>query len=282
MSRELAHAAGSLPLGTVAVMGVLNVTPDSFSDGGRWLDADAAVKHGIEMARVGASVIDVGGESTRPGASEVALEVELDRVLPVIRGLVGELDVPISIDTRKAEVARRAVEAGAAIINDTQGEADLDPGLYEVVAATGAAVVVMHSRGTPATMGDLVQYDDVVEDVRAFLHRRVGHLLDLGIDEDRIALDPGIGFAKTPAQSLELLGRLERIVELGHPVLVGTSRKSFIGAVLDLPEDQRLEGTLASIAIAVDKGARIVRVHDVQAAVRAVRVAEAITRTSTT
>ncbi|MGI8774594.1 MAG: dihydropteroate synthase [Actinomycetota bacterium] len=263
-----------LNLDDAAIMGILNVTPDSFSDGGLWLDPAAALKHAAEMGQQGAAIIDVGGESTRPGAAEVPADEELRRILPVIEGLAGGGAV-ISVDTRKAAVAKVALEAGAHVINDTAGEAS-DRQMDRVAAETGAGIVIMHSRGTPATMKTLTDYDDVVVDVRGFLARRAEDLLALGIEEDAIVLDPGIGFAKTAAQNLELLARLETFQDLGFPLLVGTSRKSFIGAILDLPEHQRLEATAASCVIARMKGVRILRVHDVEPIVRAVRMAEAI------
>ena len=256
-------------------MGVLNVTPDSFSDGGLWIDPERAVAHGLEMIEQGAGIIDVGGESTRPGAEEVSETDELDRVLPVIEALSRRTSIPISIDTRKPRVAERSVEAGATIINDTLGEAT-DRTMDHVAASTGAAIVVMHSRGTPATMRELTEYDDVVTDVRDFLGLRAAQLIDQGVARDAICLDPGYGFAKNPRQNLVLLRRLDEIVDLGYPVLVGTSRKSFIGATLDVPSDQRVEGTAATIAWALAKGAHIVRVHDVEPIVRTVRMLEAI------
>lgn len=263
-----------IPLDRTVVMGVLNVTPDSFSDGGLWLDPAAAVAHAREMSAEGAAIVDVGGESTRPGAAPVPEDEELRRVLPVVETLAGE-GIVVSIDTRKPSVARAAVEAGAQIVNDTAGE-ESSRAMDDVVASTGAAVVVMHSRGTPAMMRSLTTYDDVVSDVRSFLEQRAAELEDAGVDRDRIALDPGFGFAKTPAQNLELLRRLDEVTTLDYPILVGTSRKSFIGWVLDLPEGQRVEGTLATVVWAVAHGARLVRVHDVEAAARAVTMTEAI------
>ena len=264
-----------LSLDRPIVMGVLNVTPDSFSDGGLWLDAERAVAHGLEMVDQGAAIVDVGGESTRPGAEPVAEKDELDRVLPVIEALSRQTSAPISIDTRKPKVAELAVEAGAAIINDTVGE-ESDRAMDHVGARTGVAIVVMHSRGTPATMRELTDYEDVVTDVRDFLRLRAEQLAEQGVARDAICLDPGYGFAKNPQQSLVLLRRLDEIVELGYPVLVGTSRKSFIGATLDLPDDQRVEGTAATVAWAISKGAHIVRVHDVEPIVRTMRMLEAI------
>ncbi|MDQ3646554.1 MAG: dihydropteroate synthase [Actinomycetota bacterium] len=264
-----------LPLDRVAVMGVLNVTPDSFSDGGQWIDPTVAVEHALAMIDQGAAIIDVGGESTRPNAVPVATKEELARVLPVIEGLASQGRCLISIDTRKREVAEAALAAGASIVNDTLGE-ESDGSLDEIAARSGAALVVMHSRGTPATMRSLVHYDDVVAEVTAFLGRRAGELEKAGVSRDSIALDPGFGFAKTPEQNIALLRELDRIVALGYPVLVGTSRKSFIGALLGLPVDQRVEATVATMCWAVTKGARIVRVHDVTPTLRAVRMTEAI------
>ena len=262
-----------LALDRVAIMGVLNVTPDSFSDGGLWIDPVPAMEHAVEMVEQGATIIDVGGESTRPDAAPVPEEEELRRVLPVIEGLRDKVDVPISIDTRKPSVARAALSAGASIVNDTLGEAG---SIAEVAAETGAAIVVMHSRGTPRTMRTLVDYDDLVGDVRAFLEAKAIELEEMGIASDAIALDPGFGFAKNPQQNLSLLNGLERITDLPYPVLAGTSRKSFIGAVLDLPEGERVEGTIATVVMAVAKGARIVRVHDVEPVARALKMAQAV------
>ena len=264
----------SLSLDRCAVMGVLNVTPDSFSDGGLWFDPERAIAHAKEMVAQGADIIDVGGESTRPGSAPVPEDEELRRVMPVIEALAGN-DIPLSIDTRKPSVAKRAVEAGAHIVNDTSGE-ESDPAMGKVAAETGAAIVVMHSRGTPATMRSLTDYADVVTDVGAFLARRAEELQNDGVRRDSIVLDPGYGFAKTPIQNLAMLRRIEEHLALGYPLLVGTSRKSFIGAVLDLPEGERLEGTAATVAWAVARGAQMVRVHDVEAIVRTVRMTEAI------
>ena len=264
-----------LPLEKTLLMGVLNVTPDSFSDGGLWFDRDAAVKHALEMIEHGADIIDVGGESTRPGAEAVPEDEELRRVLPVIEAVAAVSDVPISIDTRKASVARAAVEAGASIVNDTGGE-DADPEMGTVAAGTGAAIVFMHSRGTPGTMRSLIDYEDVVADVGAFLRASAERLEALGVSRESIVLDPGFGFAKDATQNLELLDRLDEIVALGYPVLAGTSRKSFIGAVLDLPETDRIEGTATTVAWAMARGAHIVRVHDVPQMARVVAMAQAI------
>ncbi|MEO8323255.1 MAG: dihydropteroate synthase [Actinomycetota bacterium] len=276
---ELLLGDRSLALDRCVVMGVLNVTPDSFSDGGLWFDHQSAIKHGVEMVAQGAGIIDVGGESTRPGSEPVTEDEELRRVMPVIEALVAEIDVPLSIDTRKASVAMAAVEAGARIVNDTSGET-ADPEMGSVAAETGAAIVVMHSRGTPATMRSLTEYGDVVADVGTFLEGRAHALEAMGVDHRSIVLDPGYGFAKTPLQNLTMLRRIDEYLELGYPLLAGTSRKSFIGAALDLPEEQRLEGTAATVAWAVSKGVQMVRVHDVEAMVRTVRMIEAIREAS--
>jgi dihydropteroate synthase len=265
----------TLSLERAVVMGVLNVTPDSFSDGGLWFDSNAAIEHALEMEREGAGIIDIGGESTRPGADPVAETEELRRVLPVIESLKRRLSVPLSIDTRKPLVALRAVEAGADIVNDTNGE-ETDWKMAEVAAQADAGFIFMHTRGTPATMRSLARYEDVVAHVRSFLGDAAIELERRGIARDAIVLDPGFGFAKDPDQNLELLRRLDEIVSLGLPVLVGTSRKSFIGAVLGLAEHERVEGTISTVVSAVEKGARIVRVHDVQPVVRAVRMIEAV------
>jgi dihydropteroate synthase len=227
------------------------------------------------MVDEGAGIIDVGGESTRPGAEAVPESEELERVIGVIEDLARATDVPISIDTRKPAVAARAIESGASIINDTAGEVSTRT-MDALARDSGTAIVVMHARGTPDTMRSLTDYEDVVRDVRAFLAGRANELVNLGVDRGSIVLDPGIGFAKTPAQNLELMNRFEEFGEIGLPILSGTSRKSFIGATLDLPEDQRVEGTIATVVLSVIKGARIVRVHDVEANVRAVRMIEAI------
>jgi dihydropteroate synthase len=257
------------------VMGVLNVTPDSFSDGGRFLDHGAAVAHGLSMAAEGADLLDVGGESSRPGAVYVDERTELDRVLPVIRELAAATDVPISIDTRKAAVARAAVEAGALVVNDVSAGRD-DPDLLEVAADAKAAVVLMHMLGTPLTMQDNPTYTDVVGEVGHFLADRARAAEAAGVPHDRLVVDPGIGFGKRDEHNYALLANLARFTELGHPVMVGTSRKGFIGRALGLPMHERLEGTAATVVWAVERGARIVRVHDVRHMVRIVRMTEAL------
>lgn len=272
---QLVASGTLLPLDPPVIMGILNVTPDSFSDGGMWFEAGAAVDHALEMIEHGAAIVDVGGESTRPGAEPVPEDEELRRVIPVIERLTSATDVPISIDTRKASVARRAVDAGASIVNDTAGEAS-DRSVDPVAARSGAAIVVMHSRGTPATMRNLTSYGDLVADVATFLGRRAEELVDAGVKRESIVIDPGFGFAKSPAQNLALLNRLDELTALGLPVLAGTSRKSFIGAVLDVPEHSRLEGTITTCVIALLKGASILRVHDVAPVARAVAMTQAV------
>jgi dihydropteroate synthase len=265
----------TLDLDRVVLMGVLNVTPDSFSDGGLWFDRTAAIKHGIEMQSQGAAVIDVGGESTRPGADPVDEAEELRRVVPVVEGLVAEGVGPISIDTRKPNVAEAALEAGAAIVNDTNGE-EVDPALDDLAATAGAGYIVMHSRGTPATMRSLTEYSEVVGDVRDFLVARAQQLQDRGVARDSIVIDPGIGFAKDASQSILLTRRIKDFVATGYPVLLGTSRKSFIGKTLDLSEPNRVEATIATAVWGVSQGVQLLRVHDVEPHARAVRMLEAI------
>jgi dihydropteroate synthase len=259
------------------VMGVVNVTPDSFSDGGRFLDHRAATAHGLALAAEGADLLDVGGESTRPGAAYVDEAVERDRVLPVIEALARATDVPVSIDTRKSGVARAALAAGAAVVNDVSAGRD-DPDLLGVAAEAKAPVVLMHMQGTPATMQDDPRYDDVVAEVEEFLAERCAAAETAGVAADALVVDPGIGFGKRDEHNYALLAGLARLTRLGHPVLVGTSRKGFIGRALEAPMHERLEGTAATVVWAVERGARIVRVHDVRHLVRTVRMTEALLR----
>ncbi len=261
------------------IMGVLNVTPDSFSDGGKFLDVDRAVAHAQEMAKAGADIIDVGGESTRPGAEPVGLEEELRRVLPVIERLQ---DLVVSVDTTKAAVAEKALAAGARIVNDVSA-LRFDLRMVDVVRDAGARVVLMHMQGTPQTMQQEPRYDNVVAEVRSFLAERIAFAEARGLKKTQIAVDPGIGFGKTVEDNLRLLAHLDDFSTLGCPLLVGTSRKSFIGKVLDPlgagtvhAVDQRLWGTAATIAWAVAHGARILRVHDVAEMADVVRMVEAI------
>ena len=260
------------------VMGVVNVTPDSFSDGGRFLDPGAAVDHGVSLAADGAVVLDIGGESTRPGADPVAADEELRRVVPVIRRLVRELGtgdsaVPVSIDTTKAAVAAAAIDAGARIVNDVSA-GRTDPAILDVVAASGAGYVVMHMLGEPRTMQVDPRYDDVIADVAAFLVDRLATARAAGIEPGALMADPGIGFGKRVAHNLELIARLPELAErVGAPVLVGTSRKAFIGSILgDSDPTRRADGTLATVTYALDHGAAMVRVHDVRAASRVARL----------
>ncbi|HXF57673.1 MAG TPA: dihydropteroate synthase [Actinomycetota bacterium] len=259
------------------VMGVINVTPDSFSDGGRYLDHEAAVAAGVQMVADGADLLDVGGESTRPGSDPVPVEEELARVVPVIKRLSAEVSVPISVDTRKAEVARAALDAGAVVVNDVSAGTS-DPRMFEVVRASGAGMVLMHMRGEPKTMQRLTHYDDVVGEVRAYLAERVEAAVEAGVEWERLAVDPGLGFAKTTPQSLLLMKEVDAFLDLGRPVLVGPSRKSFIGDVLGLPVGERMEGTAGAVAWMAARGAHIVRVHDVRPIVRVLRVLDAIRR----
>ncbi|HUI65078.1 MAG TPA: dihydropteroate synthase [Bacteroidota bacterium] len=264
------------------IMGILNVTPDSFSDGGRYLSTDAAVARGLRMIDEGADIIDIGGESTRPkgtvygeGAEPVGPEEELRRVLPVIRQLVKRTDIPLSIDTMKSVVAQEALAAGAVIVNDVSGFR-CDAALPSIVADAGAAAVVMHSRGTPKTMQAEPVYADLFGEVMDALRIAVRAGEAAGVRQ--MFVDPGIGFGKTLRHNLELLAHLDRLHEIGRPILVGPSRKSFLGAVLNLPVDERLEGSLAAVSACVLNGANVVRVHDVRETKRAVAVADAIRR----
>ena len=256
------------------VMGIVNVTPDSFSDGGRFLDPEEAVHAGMAMAKAGADLIDVGGESTRPGSDVVPLEEELRRVLPVLKRLAAEVDVPLSVDTRKAEVAKAAIDAGATVVNDVT--AGGDPNMFEAVREAHAGLVLMHMQGDPKTMQEDPRYRDVVEEVKAFLAERVRAAQSAGIARECICVDPGLGFGKTLEHNLVLMRGIGAIVEVGRPVLVGPSRKSFVGRVTGTDMDDRLEGTAGAVAWLVARGAHIVRVHDVREMVRVVRMVDAI------
>ncbi len=264
-----------LALDPPLVMGILNLTPDSFSDGGSLQGLGSALERARTMVDDGAHILDVGGESTRPGAEPVPEDEELARVLPFVKAAVQEFDVPISVDTRKATVARAVLDAGAEVINDVSGF-HYDPDLASVVASAGAGVVLMHMRGGPENMRSLARYERVAEDVYRELQTSVHIALSAGVAPESIAVDPGIGFAKTASQSLELIRDLDLFNEAGFPVLVGPSRKSFLGAVLGLPADRRVEGTLAACVAAYMAGARIFRVHDVAPTVRALAVAHAV------
>jgi dihydropteroate synthase len=278
------------------LMGIVNVTPDSFSDGGRFLEAEAAIAHGLKLIEEGAQIVDVGGESTRPGAEPVGADQELRRVAPVIEAIAAAMTdraviaattatatndgaatarAQISIDTSKASVARAALDAGATLVNDVTALRG-DPQMASVVAESGAECCLMHMLGEPRTMQQEPRYVDVVDDVKAFLLARLEFAVGEGIAEDRVLLDPGIGFGKTVAHNLELLRRLGELVELGRPVVIGTSRKSFLGRLAGAPESsRRLAGTLATNVLALERGARVFRVHDVASAREALAVAAA-------
>jgi dihydropteroate synthase len=268
-----------LDLREPCVMGVLNVTPDSFSDGGKYADRGTAVARGLAMAEEGAAIIDVGGESTRPGAAAVDVQEELDRVIPVIERLAARVAVPISIDTSKPQVMAAAIAAGASMVNDVR--ALRDPGAAEAVAASGAAVCLMHMQGEPRTMQAAPAYDDAVAEVRRFLGDRIAACTAAGIGRTRICVDPGIGFGKLPAHNLALLAALDRLADDDVPVLVGVSRKSLVGIITGRPAGERLAGSLAFAALAVARGAAIVRAHDVAETVDAVKVAGAFRRAAT-
>ena len=263
----------SLDLHSPVVMGVLNVTPDSFSDGGRFVDADSAVAWAERMAADGAAIIDVGGESTRPGSTPVGEDEELQRVLPVVERLVASLAIPVSIDTRKPGVMRRAIEAGATVVNDVA--ALTAPGAIEAVAGSDVGVCLMHMQGQPGTMQDAPRYGDVVAEVRAFLHRRVAACEAAGIERSRIAVDPGFGFGKSLQHNLALLAGLPALAADGQPVLAGLSRKRMIGVLTGRDGGDRLAGSLAAAVIAAQKGARIIRAHDVRETVDSLRVVAA-------
>lgn len=267
---------GALTLDRPRVMGILNVTPDSFSDGGELASVEAAVARGRAMVGEGADLLDVGGESTRPGATPVDPREEVRRVVPVIEALSEAVSVPLSVDTRRAAVAEAALKAGATVVNDVSGLA-FDPGMATLVASSGAGLVLMHMRGTPETMAGEAHYDELVDEVAGELAGGLERAREAGIDAGAIVVDPGLGFAKTPDQSLRLLGEVGTLARrLGRPVLVGPSRKSFLGALLGLEARERVRASAIACALAVSHGARIVRVHDVAEAVEAVRIAEAV------
>lgn len=255
------------------VMGVLNLTLDSFYSGSRYNNVEAAVSRARKMVEDGVDIIDVGGESTRPGSEGISVQEELNRVATVIKEIVG-FGVPISIDTCKAEVARKALELGCSMVNDIYGLRG--EGMVDVVREYDAAVVLMHMQGTPKNMQQNPQYGDVVLDIKKFFKERIKCAEDAGVKPDKIILDPGIGFGKTLQHNLEVIRRLKEFKTLGKPILIGPSRKSFIGGILDLPPEERLEGTLAAVAASIVNGADFVRVHDVREVVRAVRVVDAI------
>jgi len=263
-----------LDLSTPIVMGVLNVTPDSFSDGGLYLDPDEAIRQARRMADEGAGIIDVGGESTRPGAEPVDTIEELERVIPVVEALVAELDLPVSVDTSKPGVMEAAIAAGASMINDVM--ALQEPGALDAVAGSSVAICLMHMQGRPRTMQAAPLYDDVVQDVHHFLVERLRACEIEGIDRSRLVIDPGFGFGKTLAHNLDLLAGLAEFSRDGLPVLAGLSRKSMIGQLTGRPAGERLAGSVALAALAVERGASIIRAHDVAATVDAVRIAAAL------
>ncbi|WP_139377021.1 dihydropteroate synthase [Halobacillus hunanensis] len=250
------------------VMGILNITPDSFSDGGKFNEINKAVTHALEMEQQGAHIIDVGGESTRPGHAPVTEEEEIARVVPVIKALREKLSIPISIDTYKAEVAKHAVEAGASIINDVWG-AKHEPAIAQVAADYNVPIILMHNRKDK-------NYDSLIEDMKTDLRESIDIAKGAGVKEEHIILDPGVGFAKSSDDNLVVMRHLDEFVALGYPVLLGTSRKSFIGLTLDLPEDERMEGTGATVCFGVSQGVQIVRVHDVEPIIRMTKMMDAM------
>lgn len=257
------------------IMGILNVTPDSFFDGGQYTGVTVAVQAGIQMEADGADLIDIGGESSRPGSEPVSVEQEIARILPVLVELSRRVKIPISVDTYKSPVAERALQSGAAIINDISG-LNFDPAMAAVIAKHHAGVILMHIQGTPKNMQVDPHYENLIDEILNYLQRSVENARQAGIDQSKIIIDPGIGFGKTPADNYRILRYLSEFRSPGFPVLVGPSRKSFIGQILNLPPAERLEGTLAAVAAAIINGADIVRVHDVKAAIRAVKIADAI------
>ncbi|MCM8541058.1 MAG: dihydropteroate synthase [Lentisphaeraceae bacterium] len=246
------------------IMAVLNVTPDSFSDGGSYADVKCAVKNAMQMVEQGADIIDIGGESTRPGAKKVSQETELKRVIPVIKSIRELSKIPISIDTTKSEVARQAIAAGADIINDISAF-KMDPEMKNVALETGAGAMLMHMRGTPQTMQENLHYDDLIGEIKDYFKETIEELLSLAISKNALMIDPGIGFSKNAEQNLEIINKLDQFLDFEVPILLGTSRKSFIGKVLGLEHPaERIWGTAASIAIGISKGAAVVRVHDIK------------------
>lgn len=268
-------ARRTIDLDKPVLMGILNITPDSFSDGGRYQEREAAIRRIEELCAEGADIIDIGGESTRPGAEPVSAKEELERVLPIIEAARGHSDLAISIDTTKSEVARAALEAGAEIVNDISG-LRFDPEIGAVAAQNGAGLVLMHIRGEPRTMQEEIHYDDLLGEIREELAAAVSRALDAGCARKQLVVDPGIGFGKTAEQNLTLLDHADSFAELGLPVMVGPSRKSFIGKILGLPVGMRVEATIAACVVALLRGVRIFRVHDVAAVRRALQMAEAI------
>lgn len=275
-SFEVTYPHGRLYLGTKThIMGILNVTPDSFYDGKRHNTLKNAIDHALKMVEEGADIIDIGGESTRPGAYPVSETEEIKRVIPLIKTLSKQIRKPISIDTYKAKVAEKAIDAGASIINDIGGLL-MDKKMAQVAAKTNAPVIIMHKKGTPRTMQKYPVRKNLLSEIMSYLKNSVSIAISAGVDENKIILDPGIGFGKTMQQNLEILKRLKKFKSMGFPILVGTSRKKFIGTILKLSIQERLYGTLATLAIAVMNGAHIVRVHDVREAVQIVAICDAV------
>jgi len=275
MSQYLHCADKTLLLDHPLVMGIVNVTPDSFSDGGRYFDPGRAISHALEMIAEGAEILDIGGESTRPGAAEVSVQAELDRVIPVLEALKKEVDVPISVDTSKPMVMQEALAKGAGLINDVR--ALQEEGALEVVAKSDVPVCLMHMQGEPRSMQDNPHYNDVVDDISHFFRARISSCAQAGIARERILLDPGFGFGKTLDHNISLLANLDQFQELGCPLLVGLSRKRMIGSLLgDAPVDQRVTGSVSAAVIAAMKGAAIIRVHDVRPTVEALKIVSAI------
>lgn len=272
---ELRNGPLRFDLGRPLVMGILNVTPDSFSDGGLFYEVDKAIEHGIQMVEEGAEILDIGGESTRPGSASVSVDDETSRVIPVIQGLAKKVDVPISIDTTKARVAEAALEAGAEIVNDVSNMR-FDPQLPAVVAKHKAHVIIMHSRHTPATMQKAPHYDFLWDEIWTELNEGLQRLHEVGVPDSHIGIDPGIGFGKRLEDNYRILRELPALYGQGHPVLVGASRKSFLGAILDLPAPQRVEGSLATAAVSSWLGAHMIRVHDVGETWKMLQVMQAI------
>ncbi len=265
---------GDLSLPSPAVMGVLNVTPDSFSDGGRYTDIDAAKRHAERMANEGAAIIDVGGESTRPGAAEIDVQQEIDRITPVVEALRSTVDLPVSIDTSRAPVMRAGVAAGASMINDVL--ALQAPGALQAAVELGVPLCLMHMQGRPRTMQEQPQYENVTQDVKRFLFERVTACIEAGIARERIVIDPGFGFGKTRAHNVELLANLRQLLELDLPVLVGLSRKSTLGELTGQDVENRLSASVSAAVIAVMNGAQLVRAHDVRETLDALRIVSAV------
>ena len=257
------------------IMGILNVTPDSFSDGGMHYNATQAIEFALQMEEEGADIIDVGGESTRPGAKTVELQKECDRILPVIEGIRTKSDILISIDTYKSEVARKSIATGAGMVNDISGMT-FDPNMVDVIKDSGLPVVIMHIKGTPKNMQKNPYYEDLMQELTEYFEERKEFARSNGILDQQIILDPGIGFGKRLQDNFQLLRELKKIVDMGFPVLIGPSKKSFIGLTLDLPVDQRLEGTAAAVTTGILNGARIVRVHDVKEMKRVALITDSI------